>query len=112
MASEATSNKGTASKSTEYDIKSKSKKQGKKHFNQKFWNNFGKQNKAVPGEIEKLGNNVYFYHNYRQGDNFDMVTKRIFGYIRKTMEYGDNIIQALRTGKILVSTRCWLESQM
>ena len=40
---------------------------------------------------------MYFHSNYRQADNFDVVTKRIVGYIRKTREYGNNIVKALRT---------------
>ena len=91
MASEATDNKGSTLNLVDHDGKSNSRKQGKRQLNQKFKGNFGKQNKNVQGEIEELGNNVYFYGNYRQADNFDVVTKRIFGYIRKTMEYGDNI---------------------
>ena len=54
MASEATNNKGITSNSMDHDGKSNSRKQGKKQFNQKFWNNFGKQNKSLQGEIKKL----------------------------------------------------------
>ena len=83
MASEATNNKGNTLNSTDHDGKSNLRKQGRKQLNQKCKGNFGKQNKNVQGEIEELGNNVYFYGNHRQADNFDVVTKRIFGYIRK-----------------------------
>ncbi len=57
-------------------------------------NNYNKP--QLKGAIEELKSNVYFLGGFKQNDNYNTVTRNIYMYMQRTMDYGDNIVTAVR----------------